>query len=70
MVVNNFKVGDGIVVQGWTGTVVAVEKEMRGDTPCTYLQVRFDNPKDIGYQYEGGWYGGTDDVVTYGYFKR
>ena len=67
--VNEFKVGDGIQVYGWTGTVVDIDHQMR-NVPCTYLQVKFDDPKEIGYQYEGGWYGGSDNVVAYGYFER
>ena len=78
--VNEFKIGDGVQIYGWTGTVVEIDRQMRekynnkheviGLTPCTYLQVKFDNPKEVGYQYEGGWYGGTDNIVAYGYFER
>lgn len=78
--VNEFKIGDGIQIYGWTGTVTDVDHQMRdtfndkheitGQQPCTYLKVSFDNPEEVGYQYEGGWYGGSDDVVAYGYFER
>lgn len=68
--VNEFKVGDGIMVYGWTGTVTEINHETRDKQPCTYLKVNFDNPEEIGYQYEGGWYGGLDVVVGYGYFER
>jgi len=68
--VNEFKVGDGISLYGWTGTVVEIDKQERDGHPCTYLKVEFDEPDEVGYQYHGGWYGGLDGVVAYGYFKR
>ena len=78
--VNEFKIGDGIQIYGWTGTVADIQNELRevfndlreviGYQPCTYLKVNFDNPEKVGYQYEGGWYGGSNDVVAYGYFER
>ena len=78
--VNEFRIGDGIQLYGWRGTVVDIDHQTRdrfddkheviGQMPCTYLQVKFDSPTEVGYQYEGGWYGGADDVVAYGYFER
>ena len=78
--VNEFKVGDGIQLYGWRGTVAEIDHQMRDKfdderelicrVPCTYLKVNFDNPKEVGYQYEGGWFGGTDNVVAYGYFEK
>ena len=68
--VEEFEVGDGIVLYGWSGTVVEISHEKRSVGDCTYLSVEFDDPEDIGYQYEGGWCGGLNGVVGYGYFKR
>ena len=67
MLVNEFKVGDKIRIYGWTGKVAEIDHENRNGTPCTYLRVNFDNPAEVGYQYEGGWFGGSDGVVAYGY---
>lgn len=68
--VSQFKVGDGIRILGWTGTVMKIDKQKRDGRPCTYLRVAFDEPEEIGYQYHNGWYGGVDELVAYGYFKR
>ena len=65
--VNQFEVGDKINLYGFDGVVAEINHEMRDNTPCTYLKVNFDNPKKVGYQYEGGWYGGSDNIVGYGY---
>lgn len=81
--VEQFKVGDRIRVCGWEGWVAEVEhklvpadkdgycttnpKDIAIEVPCTYLRVNFDEPAKVGYQYEGGWYGGKDGVVAYGY---
>ena len=72
LVVNKFKVGDKIVICGYTGTVSKVDHIISHDdgSPCTYLTVNFDNPNEIGYQYEGGHYGGKDDIVAYGYIEK
>lgn len=68
--VEQYNVGDGIVLYGWSGTVIDIDHQERENGPCTYLQVRFDRPGEVGYQYEGGWYGGLNGVVAYGYFAR
>ena len=79
--VNEFNVGDGIVVYGWKGTVTEVEHITRYDIdhktgektnpkPCTYVTVAFDEPAQVGYQYHNASFGGLDNVVAYGYFKR
>lgn len=73
--VNEFNVGDGIRMYGFTGIVSDKHEEMRyteNGTPCecTYLKVLFDDPGTVGYQYHGGWYGGRNDLVGYGYFER
>lgn len=68
--VEQYEVGDGIVLYGWPGTVVEIDHQDREVGPCTYLRVAFDRPGDVGYQYEGGWYGGRDGIVAYGYFER
>lgn len=69
--VNEFCVGDGISILGWHGTVTDVHHWKSTDgRPGTYVTVHFDDPKKIGYQYEGGDYGGLDNVVSYGYFER
>ena len=68
--VEQFSVGDGIVLYGFSGKVVEIDKQKRENGDCTYLRVRFDRPEKVGYQYEGGWYGGLNGVVGYGYFKR
>lgn len=75
--VSEFKVGDRISLYGWLGTVKEVKHEVRdklnykneviGEMPCTYVRVGFDEPEKIGYQYEDGWYGGSDELVSYGY---
>ena len=70
MVVNKFNVGDGIVLYGWKGIVIDKDTQIRDGDRCTYLKVSFNDPKEVGYQYEGGWYGGKNDVVAYGYYKR
>lgn len=70
MVVNHFKVGDKINLYGFVGTVAEVSHKMCDQTPCTYLRVQFDDPKTVGYQYENAWYGGSDDIVAYGYVER
>jgi hypothetical protein len=66
--VNEFKKGDNIVLYGWRGKVVDVDHiiSQRSGRPCTYLQVEFEEPQKVGYQYEGGWYGGADNIVAYG----
>ena len=69
MFVNEFKVGDRISLYGWPGKVAEITHINREGTPCTYLRVNFDNPTEVGYQYEGGWYGGADNVVAYGYIE-
>ena len=82
--VDQFKPGDRIRVYGWEGRVSEVSHVMVStdmdwycttnpqyiakEVPCTYLRVRFDHPEEIGSQYDGGWYGGLDGVVAYGYF--
>lgn len=65
--VNEFIVGDRITIYGFIGKVVEICHEMRGEVACTYLKVAFDDPSTVGYQYEGRWYGGTNDLVSYGY---
>ena len=67
--VNEFKVGDGINIRGYEGKVIEIAHEIRETTPCTYLRVSFNDPKYVGYQYEGGWYGGTDNSVCYGFIE-
>ena len=79
--VEQFKVGDGIRLYGFDGTVVAIDHQVRdeiglyGDktgnkVDCTYLQVNFDDPATVGSQYNNGWYGGLNGVVAYGFFER
>ena len=71
MTVNKFKVGDGIVIYGWQGTVIDIQHVITADNlKCTYLQIAFDEPQKVGYQYHNGWYGGLDDVVAYGYIEK
>ena len=81
--VDQFKTGDRINLYGWPGWVAEVNhvmvsadkdgycttnpKYIAKEVPCTYLRVRFDEPSKVGYQYEGGWYGGLDGIVAYGY---
>lgn len=81
--VDQFRPGDRIRVHGWEGRVSEVEhvmmtadkdgyhttnpKYIEKEVACTYLRVRFDEPEKIGAQYDGGWYGGLDGVVAYGY---
>ena len=70
--VNEFKIGDKIIVHGWAGTVSAIDHTIShyNGEPCTYLTVNFDEPEKIGYQYEGGTFGGTDNIVSYGYIEK
>lgn len=79
--VDQFKVGDHIRLYGWEGRVMEINHQMvtadkngyctnnpkniAMEVPCTYLRVCFDNPKEVGYQYENGWYGGKDGVVAH-----
>ena len=81
--VEQFKVGDRIRLYGWPGWVrkvehVMVDADENGDctsnpkyitqkVPCTYVTVNFDEPSKVGYQYEGGTFGGKDGVVAYEY---
>ena len=67
--VNEFQVGDGISLYGYEGVVSEVDHKIIDETPCTYLKVNFNDPKNVGYQYEGGWYGGSDNRVAYGYIE-
>lgn len=68
--VNEFNVGDGISLYGYRGTVIDVYHWTDNGKKGTYVKVAFDDPANVGYQYEGGNYGGLDNVVSYGYFKR
>ena len=70
--VNEFKIGDKIRLYGFAGTVADIEHVKKHDdgTPCTYLQVKFDEPEVVGYQYENGWFGGKDNVVSYGHIDQ
>ena len=84
--VEQFKVGDRIRLYGWEGVVVEIDHQIRTadkdgycttnpkyiamEVPCTYLRVNFDEPAKVGYQYEGGWYGGKDGVVAHGYCRE
>lgn len=66
--VEKFKVGDKILIYGWSGTVADINHIIASDGDhCTYLKVNFDSPREVGYQYEGKWYGGKDGMVSYGY---
>ena len=50
--VNEFRVGDGISILGWRGTVTGVHHWKSTDgRQGTYVTVHFDDPKKIGYQY-------------------
>ena len=64
----NVKVGDRVSTHGYTGTVTEVLKgrdtEWNGKeyievpgSDWTNVRIHFDNPKEIGYQYENGTYG-------------
>lgn len=78
--VNDFQVNDRIRVRGFVGTVTEVfseERVMERDyktgevlktASCTYLTVHFDEPEVIGFQYQDGSYGGTNNLVSYGYY--
>lgn len=81
--VEKFKVGDRIRIYGWEGWVAEVNhcmvsadkygccttnpKYIVTEVPCTYIRINFDEPAKVGYQYENGWYGGKDGIVSYGY---
>lgn len=68
--VNEFNVGDKIRVRGYDGVVLEVAPEDRDGTSCTYMKVKFDDNCDIANTaYDCGWYGGTNNVVSYGYAK-
>ena len=80
--VERFKVGDRVRIYGFEGRVSEINRQLVDadengcctndpkriamQVPCTYLRVNFDEPAKVGYQYEGGWYGGKDGVVAYG----
>lgn len=68
MLVNEFKKGDNIIVYGWKGKVIDIDHKISSynGLPCTYLQVKFNEPEKVGYQYNLGWFGGNDNEVTYG----
>lgn len=73
--VNEFNIGDGICLYGNDGVVDDKESmaKIGSDNEyhdCTYLKVSFNKPQEVGYQYEGGWYGGRDDMVCYGFYER
>ncbi len=65
----NVKTGDRVVIYGWKGTVTEVyhtidkkwngtEYEEISGSESTSVKVAFDDPEKIGYQYEGGVFGG------------
>ena len=65
----NVKTGDRVVIYGWKGTVTEVyhtidekwngtEYEEIPGSESTSVKVAFDAPEEIGYQYEGGVFGG------------
>ena len=58
------KIGDKVSVHGYKGIVADVNRLNNHEgRACTYIKVKFDNPKEIGYQYEGGWYGARNDCL-------
>ena len=57
------KIGDKVSVHGYKGIVKDVNRLNYEGRACTYIKVKFDNPKEIGYQYEGGWYGALNDYL-------
>lgn len=57
------KIGDKVSVHGFHGVVKDVNRINHDGKNCTYIKVSFDNPKEIGYQYEGGWYGACNDYL-------
>lgn len=57
------KVGDRVSVHGYRGVVKDVNRLNHEGRDCTYIKVSFDNPKEIGYQYEGGWYGAGNEFL-------
>lgn len=68
--VNEFKVGDKIRACGYDGTVTEVANAKNDGVECTYLKIKFDdNSGLVGTPYDGGWYGGTNDVVSYGFIE-
>ena len=70
----NVKVGDRVRIAGfWIGTVTevckSIEKKWNGTeyeevkgTESTAVKVHFDNPKEIGYQYQDSHYGNYEIV--------
>lgn len=57
------KIGDKVSVHGYRGVVKDINRLNHDGMDCTYIKVSFDNPKEIGYQYEGGWYGAQNDYL-------
>ena len=65
--VNEFKVGDKIRTYGYVGTVTEAVTENCDDIECTYLKIKFDDNSGLaGTPYDGGWYGGRNNLVFYG----
>ena len=68
--VEQFKIGDKISIYGYVGIVVDKEPEIRDGVKCTYLKVNFDNNNELAKTaYNGGWYGGNNEIVAYGYIE-
>ena len=67
--VNEFNVGDKICLYGYDGVVLEVVSKLCNEDECTYLKVKFDNCDIVNTAYDCGWYGGTNNVVSYGYIK-
>ncbi len=68
--VNNFAVGDKIIIYGNTGVVIDIDSQNVEGANCTYLQVQFDKNTGLNQTpYDLGWYGGKDNIVSYGCIK-
>lgn len=69
--VNEFKAGDKIRACGYDGTVTEAVTENCDDIECTYLKIKFDDNSGLaGTPYDNGWYGGSNNLVSYGGFEQ
>lgn len=68
--VEQFNIGDKISLYGHSGIVIGIAPEIRDGVECTYLKINFDNDAELAKTvYNGGWYGGNNRVVAYGYVE-
>ena len=67
--VNEFNANDKICLYGYSGMVKEISKYVREGVHCTYLKIKFDDCELSNTAYDNGWYGGSDELVCYGYIE-